>query len=172
MRKDDIYSIIAYLRTLKPSSNKVPERLLTIPMYAAYPVLKSNSLTNNIKPDSKDQVNYGAYLVNSAACIDCHTPIENGKYVMSKTFSGGFTFNMESFKANSGNITPDSLTGIGKWTEEMFLDKFKTCRDPAKYATNPGKNNSIMPWSLFANMEDAEIKAIYSYLRTVNGSVN
>ncbi len=167
MSKDDIYSIIAYLRTLSPSNNKVPDRFLTIPMSVAYPVLLSSSLENNIKPDVTDKVKYGAYMVNSANCMDCHTPKENGKYVISKLFSGGFTFNMGSFKANSANITPDSLTGIGKWNEEMFLDKFKTCRDPAKYVSNPGKVNSIMPWSLFANMTDSDIKAIFSYLRTV-----
>lgn len=172
MSRDDIYSIIAYLRTLKPNSNKVPERFLTISMSEAYPVLKSSALEKNVKPDSNDLASYGAYMVNSAACIDCHTPMENGKYVMSKAFSGGFTFNMGSFKANSGNITPDSTTGIGKWTEEMFLEKFKTCRDPGKYTTNPGKNNSIMPWSLFANMNDADIKAIYTYLRTVTPVTN
>jgi len=172
MSRDDIYSIIAYLRTLKPNSNKVPERFLTISMSEAYPVLKSSALEKNVKPDTNDLASYGAYMVNSAACIDCHTPMENGKYVMSKAFSGGFTFNMGSFKANSGNITPDSATGIGKWTEEMFLEKFKTCRDPGKYTTNPGKNNSIMPWSLFANMNDADIKAIYTYLRTVTPVTN
>jgi hypothetical protein len=167
MSKEDVYSIIAYLRTLKPSSNKVTERILSIPMSAAYPALQSTILENNIKPDSADKVKYGAYMANIAACMDCHTPMENGKYVMTKLFSGGFTFNMGSFKANSANITPDSLTGIGKWTEEMFFDKFRTCRDPAKYISNPGKINSIMPWSLFANMKDADIIAIYSYLRTV-----
>ncbi len=167
MSKEDIYSIIAYLRTLKPNNNKVPQRQLFIPMSAAYPPLKSASLEDNIKPDVLDMVKYGAYIVNSAACMDCHTPMEKGQYVMTKLFSGGFHFNLGSFKVNSGNITPDSLTGIGKWTEEMFLDRFKSYRDPAKYASNPGKLNSIMPWSLFAKMDDFDIKAIYRYLRTV-----
>lgn len=167
MSREDIYSIIAYIRTLKPNSNKVPERKLFIPMSAAYPALPSSSLDNNIKPDVSDMVKYGAYMVNSAACMDCHTPMENGKYVMSKLFSGGFAFNMGSFKVNSGNITPDSATGIGKWTETMFLEKFKSYRDKSLYATNPGKINSIMPWSLFANMDDFDIKAIYRYLRTI-----
>ena len=167
MSKEDVYSIIAFLRTLKPNSNKVPERKLFIPLSAAYPPLQSASLDNNVKPDVSDMVKYGAYVVNSAACMDCHTPMDKGKYIMDKLFSGGFTFNMGSFVVNSANITPDSLTGIGKWTEEMFLDKFKHYRDPAIYATNPGKVNSIMPWNLFANMDDFDIKAIYRYLRTI-----
>ncbi|MBK8496971.1 MAG: c-type cytochrome [Chitinophagaceae bacterium] len=106
-------------------------------------------------------------MVNSATCMDCHTPMENGKYVISKKFSGGFHYNLGSFKVNSANITPDTATGIGKWTEEMFLDKFKHYREPALYVSDPGKKNSIMPWSLFAKMDDVDIKAIYRYLQTI-----
>ena len=167
MSREDIYSIIAYLRTLKPNSNKVTERKLFIPLTEAYPPLRSASPEDNVKPDVSDMVKYGAYVVNSAACMDCHTPMEKGKFVMDKLFSGGFTFNMGSFKVNSANITPDSLTGIGKWTEDMFLDKFKHYRDQANYVSNPGKINSIMPWSLFSKMDDFDIKAIYRYLRTL-----
>ena len=167
MSKEDIYSIVAYIRTLKPNNNKVPDRYLSVPVSVAYPVLKSNSLESNIKPDVSDMVKYGAYIVNSAACMDCHTPMENGKYKMDEVFSGGFTFNLGTFIANTANITPDSLTGIGKWTEEMFLEKFKGYRDPARFASNPGKINSIMPWSLFSKMDDFDIKAIYRYLQTV-----
>ena len=167
MSRDDIYSIIAYIRTLKPSSNKVPERKLFIPMAAAYPPLPSKSPDDNVKPDVSDMVKYGAYMVNSAACFDCHTPMEKGQFVMSKMFSGGFLFNLGSFKVNTANITPDTATGIGRWTEEMFLDKFRTRRDLELYKTDPGKNNSFMPWSLFAKMDDFDIKAIYRYLRTV-----
>lgn len=167
MSKDDIYSIIAYIRTLKPNSNKVPERYLSVKASEFYPTLVSNSLDDNIKPDVSDMVKYGAYVVNSAVCLDCHTPMEKGKYNMDKAYAGGFKFNLGTFIANTANITPDSLTGIGKWTEEMFLEKFRNYRDPAHYVSNPGKVNSIMPWSLFAQMEDFDIKAIYRYLRTV-----
>lgn len=167
MSKEDINSIVAYIRTLKSNNNKVPDRYLSVPVSLAYPPLPSNSLENNIKPDVSDMVKYGAYVVNSAACMDCHTPMEKGKYKMDELFSGGFTFNLGTFVTNSANITPDSLTGIGKWSEEMFLDKFKNYRDPAQYVSNPGKINSIMPWSLFSKMDDFDIKAIYRYLRTV-----
>ena len=167
MSEYDINSIIAYLRTLKPNSNPVPERKLFIPLATLYPQLKSNSPADNVKPDVSDMVKYGAYMVNSATCMECHTPMENGKYVISKKFSGGFHYNLGSFKVNSANITPDTATGIGKWTEEMFLDKFKHYRDPALFVSDPGKKNSIMPWSLFAKMDDLDIKAIYRYLQTI-----
>jgi len=167
MSKDDLYSIIAYIRTLKPNSNKVPGRKLFIPMALAYPPLRSASPENNVKPDVSDMVKYGEYMVNSAACMDCHTPMGKGQFVMQKYMAGGRTFDLGIFKVTAGNITPDSLTGIGKWTEEIFLDKFKLYRDHAAYASNPGKNNSIMPWTMYAGMDDFDIKAIYRYLRTL-----
>ncbi len=168
MSKEDVYSIIAFLRTLKPNPNKVLDRELSKPIAAVYPDLQNASVDNNVQPDMAEMVNYGAYMVNIAACRDCHTPMDDkGKYILDKAFSGGFTFNMGSFKANSANITPDTATGIGKWTEEQFLEKFKLYRDPAVYATNPGKINSIMPWNLFTVMDDNDIRAIYQYLRTI-----
>ena len=42
LSKDDVNSIIAYIRTLKPNSNKVPERKLFIPLSMAYPPLPSS----------------------------------------------------------------------------------------------------------------------------------
>ncbi len=167
MSKEDIYSIIAYIRTLKPNANKVPGRKLMIPMSLAYPPLQSASLENNVKPDVSDIVKYGAYMWNSSACMDCHTPMEKGQFVMPKLMAGGRPFDLGSFMVTSPNITPDTATGIGKWTEQMFLDKFKLYRDKAAYSANPGKNNSIMPWTMYAYMDDFDLKAIYRFLQTL-----
>lgn len=167
MSKDDVYSIIAYLRTLKPNNNKVPERKLMMPVSMAYPPLRSSSPDKNEKPDVSDMVKYGGYLLNNAACMDCHTVMDKGQFVMPKFMAGGRLFDLGIFKVTTANITPDSATGIGKWTEAMFLDKFKTYRDSLGYSVNPGRNNSIMPWTLYAKMEDFDIKAIYKFLRTI-----
>lgn len=167
MDKEDIKSIIAFIRSLKPNNNKVPERKLFIPIAMSYPPIRNSSIEKNVKPDVSDIVKYGEYITNSASCMDCHTPMDKGKFMMPKYMSGGVTFDMGSFVVTTSNITPDSITGIGKWTEEMFLDKFKLFRSPDSYRLNPGKNNSIMPWSMYANMDDFDIKAIYRYLRSI-----
>lgn len=167
MSKYDVYSIIAYIRTLKPNNNKIPERKLFMPISMVYPPLRSSSLENNVKPDVSDMVKYGEYITNIAVCMDCHTPMDKGQFVMEKYMAGGWKVNMGSFVVNTANITPDSATGIGSWTEEIFLEKFKHYRDPAVVRTNPGKNNSLMPWTMYAQMEDFDIKAIYRYLRTI-----
>jgi hypothetical protein len=49
----------------------------------------------------------------------------------------------------------------------MFLEKFKLYRDPAAIQSNPGKVNTIMPKTMYAWMDDFDIKAIYRYLRTI-----
>jgi hypothetical protein len=167
MSKEDVYSIIAFLRTLKPNSNKVPARKLLMPVSLAYPPLKSASLEENVKPDVLEMEKYGGYMVNIAACMDCHTSLDKGQFVMSKYLAGGRTFDMGIFKVTSANITPDDETGIGKWTEAMFVEKFKFYRDPATYSANPGKLNTIMPKAGFAHLDEFDMKAIYRYLRTV-----
>ena len=167
MSKEDVYSIIAYIRTLKPNSNKVPDRKLVIPVSLAYPPMGSASLDSNRKPDVSNIVAYGAYMWNASACMDCHTPMDNKGFVMSKMMAGGRIFDLGIFTVTSSNLTPDTATGIGKWTEQMFLDKFKLYRDPAAYKSNPGKNNSIMPWTLYAQMDDFDLKAIYRFMQTL-----
>lgn len=167
MSREDVYSIIAYIRTLQPSSNKVADRKLMMPVSMAYPPLRSASLESNVKPDVTDMVKYGEYVTNAAACMDCHTPMDKGQFVMPKYMAGGRFLDLGIFKVNSANITADSASGIGKWSEEMFLEKFRLYRDKASYSANPGKNNSIMPWSLYAQMDDFDIKAIYRYLRSL-----
>jgi hypothetical protein len=49
----------------------------------------------------------------------------------------------------------------------MFLAKFASYRNKEMYEHDPGIYNSEMPWSIFANMTDEDIRSIYRYLRTV-----
>ena len=91
---------------------------------------------------------------------------------MTHKYGGGYTFDLGTHKVVSANITPDSLTGIGAWTEAMFLDKFTKYRDTKLLDKVPEGQNTIMPVSLFAGMKDDDLKAIYAYLRTVKPANN
>jgi mono/diheme cytochrome c family protein len=166
MTKDDILSIVAYIRTLKPIERNTPPRKLFIPISMAGPLPDVN-LDSNKMPDPSDKVKYGEYLTNAAVCSECHTPMGPQGPDFSKLFAGGFTFNLPMFKVTVANITPDSATGIGTWTEEMFLSKFKTNSSDANVNRHPGKENSIMPWAQYGKMKEDDLKAIYAYLRTV-----
>lgn len=173
MAKDDLMSIIAYIRTLKPIKNKVPERQLMIPISMAYPgpALQA-SVDGNIRPPASETAKYGEYLTIAADCIGCHTPFVKGQPDFSRSFAGGNLFTFPGFRVNSSNITPDSTTGLGTWTEERFLTKFTVCREEAGYNFNPGTQNTVMPITDFAGMTDGDLKAIYAYLKTVRPVTN
>lgn len=167
MAKSDILAIVAYIRSLKPVEHAVPARMLEVPVSMFGPVPDGN-LDNNVLPDPSDKVNYGQYLVTAAACADCHTPMGPQGPDFTKIFSGGTVFDVPGlFKVAVGNITPDSATGIGAWTEEMFVSKFRNNASDAVVNTRPGHQNTFMPWSMYGKMTDEDLKAIYAFLRTV-----
>lgn len=167
MAKDDALSIVAYLRTLPSIPNEVPPRKLRVSLRSVMPSFPENKLDQNSRPPYAEREKYGEYILTIAACMDCHTPMEKSQLLVERAFSGGQEFRVNGFTVRSANITPDSTTGIGTWTEEVFLTKFTQYRTADGYQYNPGKNNSVMPWTTFAGMDDFDLKAIYAYLRTL-----
>lgn len=167
--KADLLSMVAYIRTLKPVNNVVSQRQLMIPISMAYPAPAIQpSVDSNMAPPASDKVKYGQYLVTMADCGTCHTPFVNGQPDFSRSLGGGNTFNVEDiFRVTSANITSDTATGIGSWTEDAFVEKFKNNGSDANVNRDPGKMNSIMPWSLYGKMEETDLRAIYAYLKTV-----
>ena len=169
MDKNDIKSIIAYLRTLKPIKNEVrlsePEFPMsfiinTIPQKAAFTTL----------PSKDNIIDYGKYLVNAGACSECHTNILKGKQIEGMEFAGSREFDLPGGKKIfSANITPDKETGIGYWTEDAFLSKFKSFQDVSKLQDYKSIKDyqSVMPWSMYAGMDSTDLKAIYAYLKTL-----
>jgi mono/diheme cytochrome c family protein len=168
MAKEDLMSIIAYIRTLKPIKNQITARQLMIPIAMAYPgKMLQPSIDGNMRPPESDQVKYGEYLTTMADCATCHSPLTQHGPDMSRMFAGGYTFDFGTWKVQSANITQDSATGIGTWNEERFLMKFTPYREEKNYNFKPGKENTVMPLSELAGMTDGDLKAIYAYLKTV-----
>lgn len=139
-------------------------------------------------------VKRGAYLVYTMLCDDCHSPKKMGpngpEIIPELRLSGarhntklpaldpeqikkGWTLFNEDFTSIAGawgvsfagNLTSDA-TGIGNWTEEQF----KKALTQGKYK---GLDNSRgllppMPWPQFSILNDADIKAIYTYLKSTS----
>jgi hypothetical protein len=114
--------------------------------------LPDKDYTKNIKPDPVEKIKYGEYLTSIAYYGDCHTPAK-GKTKEGKLFAGGNEDKELDFIVRSANLTPDTATGIGGWTEEMFIAKFRSNSSPENFNREAGKYNSIMPWSFFWNNE-------------------
>jgi hypothetical protein len=71
---------------------------------------------------------------------------------------------------NTANITPDPETGIGEWSEERFVKKFRDYSNFAAGAEIPAAtqaNFTLMPWPRMSQIPEEDLKAIYAYLRTL-----
>jgi mono/diheme cytochrome c family protein len=132
------------------------------------PPLPEFAPEKNMRPDSSDKVKYGQYLTTIASCGDCHTPMtKDGAPDFAKAFSGGFVFSTPMFTVSVANVTPDTATGIGSWTEDAFVAKFRTNSSDAVVNKDHGKQNTMMPWAMYGKMKEGDLRAIYAYLRTI-----
>lgn len=171
MDKEDIYDIIAYIRTLPKQASDIPERRLNVPL---------NFIVNTIpveaslqtKPLPSDTLKYGGYLVNAAACVDCHTKQDKGSNVKGMEFSGGRDFLMPSGTVYSQNITADKATGIGNWTTAQFISRFKMHANPDSSKLDKNQFQTVMPWRMYASLKETDLAAMYAYLKTVKSITN
>lgn len=61
------------------------------------------------------------------------------------------------------NLTPDVATGLGSWTEEIFIKAIRTGKDM-------GEGRAIlppMPWPQYAQMTDDELKSVFAFLQSL-----
>lgn len=138
-------------------------------------------------------VKRGEYIVKTTGCDDCHTPkiFKEGHmdFDYSRRLSGHpadeklaevsdksilkdyalFNNHMTAAIGPWGvsfaaNLTPDD-TGTGSWTEEQF---FKAIRE-GKYKGLDGGRSLLppMPWFIYKNMTDEDLRAIFAYLQTL-----
>jgi hypothetical protein len=135
----------------------------------------------------------GKYLVTISGCNDCHSPkimsaqgpepdpsrllsghIQDEKLPPMSTNAGKdgwVNFNMNTTAAVgpwgvsfAANLTPDE-TGIGTWTFEQF----KTAIQKGKYKGLEGSRMLLppMPWQVYKNIKEDDLKAIYVYLKSL-----
>ena len=169
MDEEDIKDVIAYLRTLAPIAYRPEESVSDFPM---------NFIINTIprtpvfvkKPAKEISVPYGKYLVNSAGCVECHTPFDGQALELDKAFAGGREFPMPGGLVITPNITPDVETGIGEWTQDDFVARFQSYDINKGYEpplVEAGEFNTIMPWTMYAGMDETDLAAIYTYLHSL-----
>ena len=169
-------------------SDATPSAESGVPPTIELPPVEYGTAPSN--PYSSDQIERGRVLVSFGSCNDCHTPWLFNEELgapapqMDRMLSGhpssapdpigtlapgdiaviGPTFT--SFALPFGtvyslNLPPDIDTGTGTWTEEMFLDIFRT----AKHLGGDGRPVlPPMPWSWVAHASDDDLIAIFAYL--------
>jgi mono/diheme cytochrome c family protein len=110
-------------------------------------------------PDTSTPVKKGAYLANLGGCQDCHTP----------TLTGGQRFTVApGVSVVSANISPDPTTGIGRWSEQFFVERIAQYREYVAQGSPKATPQSftVMPWLNFAQLPDDDLRAIYAWIRT------
>lgn len=163
MSDRDAFAVARYLKTLPAASNRVGQNPNLIFRFARALFLGPISGDAATPPQRAPTAAYGRYLSHIALCIDCHTPTSGlqSKLDQDRLFSGQ-SHPPKDFTANPSNLTPDSATGIGRWTEEDFLRTIRTGENPQDRTLN-----DFMPWRQLRRMSDDDLRAIYRYLRTV-----
>jgi len=148
-------------------------------------------------PADPAQVDRGRYLVTVLGCNDCHTPWrmgENGPEPdMSRMLSGHpqqlvlppppaltpgawESASWSTVTAWAGpwgisytrNLTPDKETGLGSWTEKEFVATLRTGRE-----RGIGRElQPPMPWPAYGQATDADLAAVFAYLRSIPAVAN
>jgi mono/diheme cytochrome c family protein len=168
MDQEDIYSIVAYIRTLPAIKKDIPRSEPEFPVNILINTMPSKASFTKM-PSQEDATAYGKYLINVSGCVECHSQTDKGAVVPGTEFGGGMEFKQPAGIMRSPNITSDKETGIGNWTAENFVQRFKMYADSNYHGRTvpPTELNSPMPWTMFAGMSEKDLNAIYSYLKTI-----
>lgn len=143
------------------------------------------------KPDAA-RIARGEYLVKTMGCHDCHTPHKLGPKGPERDMARALTGHPENLKMPSppklaegpwawvgsgtmtafagpwgvsftANLTPDPETGLGNWTEDMFMTAMRTGR-------HEGKGRPIlppMPYFVVSELVDDDMRALFAYLKSL-----
>ena len=137
------------------------------------------------------RIERGAHLVRTMGCNDCHTPWKLGPKGPEPDMTRSLTGHPADFPATTPpkleapwtwasvatntafagpwgisyamNLTPDKETGLGEWTEEMFIATMRTGR-------HQGKGRQIlppMPYFMIGALGDEDIKSLFAYLQSL-----
>ena len=133
----------------------------------------------------EDRIAHGRALIISHACGDCHG---GGSNPSSAGWLDGARspvldvqyFKIGPFTTRAKNLTPDNLTGTGRFTERQIFNALRYGLRPEETpdvditSTVPGQGNfplhphylaMPMPWPSWRHMPDEDLRAIAAYLK-------
>jgi mono/diheme cytochrome c family protein len=113
----------------------------------------------------REQVLRGKYLVTLGLCTDCHTPgYFFGKPDMGRYLGGSEVgFDIPGLGVFHGpNLTPDSETGLGRWSADDIVRAIQTGTRPDGRVLAP-----IMPWHAFAELTKQDAQAIAAFMKSL-----
>lgn len=156
MSDADLEAIIAYVRSMPPVDNPLPERRVELMgrlMMGAgvFPPFAADQIDHASPPPAAPApgvtTEYGQYLAH--ICTECHGANLNGA-----------PFGPPGQEVPTPNLTPGGE--LVAWNEQGFFNTMRTGVTPY------GRNlNEEMPWKSFSQMTDDELKALWMYMQSL-----
>lgn len=155
----DVRAIVAYLRSVKPNSQKLPKSTYNIPLPPSYgpPVTRVPDVPRSSK------IAYGRYLADIGHCLECHTQRNAGRLDTAKLGAGGRE--ITAFTGGvimSANLTPANREGMAHWTNAQ-VEKAITegVRPDGRQLVR------LMAFDWYRNTRKDDLGALVAYLRTL-----
>ena len=167
MTRDDALAIKAYIMTLPVSSDAPPANDLRFPFNMRFLMVFWNMLYNpdrRFAPDATHDAawNRGAYLAEALGhCQQCHTPrnllqgLKSGQAYAGASQQGWMAY----------NITGDTVTGIGSWSEADLANYLRSGRADGHGAAS-GPMAEAVGYSL-RYLTEADAQALAHYVKSV-----
>jgi mono/diheme cytochrome c family protein len=160
MTDRDLDGVIAYLRTIRPIRNTVPDPVYKIEQAHPVPPGGESPYTEAML---SERVKQGLYLATIGHCMECHTPMgPRGREFADRLGAGGFEFPGPWGVSVARNITTSKTRGIGDWSD----DEIKRAITEG-VSKDGSKLKPPMGFHYYATVSAADLDAIVAYLRTV-----
>ncbi len=163
---EDLDAVVAYLRSVKPIRNQVPDPVYKAPVRRdPYP----DADAGFSKAMLADPVRRGAYLVTIGHCMECHSAWSRGV----SDFKGGLGGGGRVFPPREGspegtpgtvvpNITAHASAGLGGWSDAEII------RAVTHGVARDGRPlKPPMAYGYYAELKSSDLADIVAYLRTV-----
>jgi mono/diheme cytochrome c family protein len=159
MSDTDAIAVVAYLRSVKPVSNKLAKSKYAMKLPDAY----GPRVTHVADVTANNRIAYGQYLANIAHCMECHTPMAQGRLEMNKLGAGGRE--LPVFPEGviiSANLTPANPDGIAHWSDAQVETAITDGVRPDGRALV-----RLMAFDWYRHTRRSDLDALVAYLRTL-----
>lgn len=164
LSEEDLGAVIAYVKSVPPVDNEIPERRLlplgrifvALGMFdsEAIPFIPAEVIDHSApfieRPEMGATAEYGQYLMSITLCSMCHGSDLKGGPPLEEGMPAGP--NIAVYGAPGG------------WSEEQFVATIRTGVTPYDKSLDP----EFMPWDIMSNMTDDELAAMWRYIASVN----
>lgn len=156
LSEDDLTAVIAFVKQVPPVDGTQPasrpgpiaRAMLTFNPAIVPAAAIDHGAPIPTAPLAEVSPQYGQYLASTGGCRGCHGP----------ELAGGRA--MEPGTPPPANLTPAGR--LGSWSEADFIRALREGRRPDGTAID-----TLMPWKAMGKMTDLELRAIFSYLKSV-----